>query len=49
VLVPAALTYCPAVQSVHAVQLDVFVVVLYVPLPHALQERSAVASPSAPT
>jgi hypothetical protein len=45
--VPAALTYVPGWQSVHAVQLAALLVVLKVPLAQAAQVWSAVAVPGA--
>jgi hypothetical protein len=46
-VVPAVLTYVPAAQVDHAVQLIAFVVVLNVPLAQAAHVRSLVALPAA--
>ncbi len=45
VAVPADVTYCPALQVVHAVQDEAFEVVEY-PVAHAVHWRSAVVVPA---
>jgi len=49
IALPAVLTYVPAAQVDHAVQLGAFVVVLYVPLAQPVQVRFAVALPAKTT
>jgi hypothetical protein len=46
---PATLTNCPAAQLLHAVHAAALFTVLYDPVGHAAQTRSAVAEPALPT